>query len=61
MATYSVSVVVPTEYTVELEADSLEAAKDAAHELDGYDVRDMGELEDFGTPKILEVYEVDRA
>ena len=61
MATYSVSVVVPAEYTVELEADSLEAAKDAAHELDGYDVRDLGELEDFGTPKILEVYEAARA
>ena len=56
MAKFVATVIVPVEYTVELEADSLDEAQDAAHELGGDDL--MGAIvESYGTPKVLEVEE----
>ena len=56
MAKFAATIIVPVEYTIEIEADSLDGAQDAAHELEGDDL--MGAtVESYGTPKVLEVEE----
>ena len=56
MGKFVATVIVPVEYTVEIQADSLDEAQDAAHELMGDEL--MGAIvESYGTPKVLEVEE----
>ena len=57
MATFSVSVIVATEYTVEVEADSAEDARNAVEELDGDDVNERGDVESYGAPRVIAVDE----
>ena len=56
MPKYAASIVVPVEYTVSIEADSLDEAQDKAHELEGGDVHGMI-VESFGTVRVLNVEE----
>lgn len=57
MATFSVSVIVATEYTIEIEADSADDARNAVEELDGDDVNDRGDVESYGAPRVIAVDE----
>jgi hypothetical protein len=56
MGKFVATVIVPVEYTIEIEADSLDEAQDEAHELSGGDLAGAM-VESYGTPKVLEVEE----
>ena len=55
MAEYTAIVIVPVEYSLTIEADSLEEAREAVEDMEGEDIAAEGCDESKGTARILSV------